>query len=244
MIALFLCALVTADNTVIWGQLDDAHVQAVSSGAYTGTGDDWYTVEITTGGPSGTAEATVTSSLGDNVAAAAVTSGATITVGTNGVLLTLTWIDWLPLGMKYGIQGWDTGNLVGPAQASGSNPLVATRVLVTDDLTGSLLVLPVSSTGPVPELTSETHIDTISGTTADTLVLTNSAHAFIFFNNSASDAILLSIDGTNYNITIRRYGTYSWIPPGNYVNAVPIDTLFIKGSAAGSFPYDVTAWGE
>lgn len=79
-------------NTVTWGTtvagtgLTEAHM---------------YRLEVTTAGASGTAEITVTSDLGDNLAADAVTSGTPFAIGSHGLTIVPTFTGSLTLGQTW-----------------------------------------------------------------------------------------------------------------------------------------------
>ncbi len=95
----------------------DVAVSTESSGAYTGEVTRFYMVGVTLGGPSGTAQVTVTdetpadvkalwpSSItgDDGPVAAVVTSGVAFNLGSNGVQMALTFTDDLVAGHKWGV---------------------------------------------------------------------------------------------------------------------------------------------
>jgi len=61
-----------------------------------------YYIEVTTGGPSGTAQITITSDTsGEGSAAAVITSGTDVNVGTHGLVLTPTFTGNLTVGQKW-----------------------------------------------------------------------------------------------------------------------------------------------
>lgn len=98
-------------KSLLMGRDSTAFIRAVAGGTYSGVASVVYRVKVTKAGQSGTAEVTVYDTAEATVlnAAAAVTSGAAITLGTEGATLTLTWsnVD-LRIGMAWDVYA-DTG---------------------------------------------------------------------------------------------------------------------------------------
>lgn len=73
-----------------------------STASGTNTSTIVYWLEVTTGGASGSAQVTITSdTAGEGSAAAAITSGTPIALGTSGCTITATWTGNLTLGQRF-----------------------------------------------------------------------------------------------------------------------------------------------
>ena len=107
----------------------------VVSSAGTATTADVYTVEVTTAGPSGTAKITVTSRLGDNLAANTITSGVAENLGTKGATFTAVFEE-LHLGDRWTVQTLATGEVLDP-------------VAVTTNYAGSIVPVRVTPEGEI-----------------------------------------------------------------------------------------------
>ncbi len=79
----------------------------------TPTTDDLYVLEVTTGGPGGTAEITISSDLDDGVAAATVSSGSPIDLGTGGGKVVIVF-DFLSEGDKWTVSTRASGVIEQP----------------------------------------------------------------------------------------------------------------------------------
>ncbi len=101
---------------------DGDHENQVSwaaGGTLTNTDVIKYTLEVTTGGASGTAEITVTSDTsGEGNAAAVVTTATAFTVGASGLELTPTFTGDLASGQKWHVWLMPTGILLEPISSS------------------------------------------------------------------------------------------------------------------------------
>jgi hypothetical protein len=96
---------------------DEANMVTWASSASAATNTDviYYELDVTTGGASGTAEITVTSdTMGESSAAAIVTTGTPISLGTKGATVTPTFTGSLVVGQRWGLWLLPAGLMLQP----------------------------------------------------------------------------------------------------------------------------------
>lgn len=227
--------------------LDDYQVPVAEiSGAFTHDHDITYQIYVGNGGPSGVATVDWRDSDGHTGSNVIVTSGAAIAVGAYGLSFTLTFPGRLMSGL-----GWAIKARV--ASGTFDEPVLYAAAILERELgtplrvnsrTGALRVEGFLTNPDLPAVQAVEFEDDVNGVTPLEITFGGDCIAYeITLTTTTSEYIEISNDGgTNYLRKVFQRGTYSWNPPGSYSNDNPLTSIFVRGSAAGTYHIEITAW--